>query len=597
MMARAGRASHRTKVRCARAADRRGNGDGGREIPYLRLSASLCINGLHLRPVSAKLSPLLLPKPLGDALVCVVDDDDSIRRSLARLFRSARIPVETFAAGKAFLERAPHEGPCCLVLDVRMPGLDGIALQRALADRDAQIIFLTGHGDVPMCADAMKAGAVDFLTKPVDDELLLSAVHRGLERSMAVRKAVVDRTSARALLAALTPREFEVMQRVIAGLLNKQIADELGASEKTVKIHRGRVMGKMAVTSVASLVRVAQAAGVAPLACTPLGPRSDSLASARTKPLQKSMQIPTLIALAVLATALPLNAQTAQIHQLKTITASQRQRVDLLREETKQTDVRIEARLDAIMTTLKSIADSKDSRTKVARMKEETGKRLGKTISYYDQKRAALREELRNPRLHLTAEEKQKLIAIFDERIEKRTQQILALNQSMPAHEDHERYRATGSGWHGTEYERNAEFEQNRRMTSKNNTQRDAIVKQLDASIARLDRQTRTLQGQLAATTDPAWRKTVTDEIAKTNALIAERRQQRLETLKPAATATHTIALKEAMDLDKALQTATNDLRRDFTTLFERYHTFLQELSALHATEASLASATARQSR
>ncbi len=214
----------------------------------------------------SKSSSSAFPKLPPDALICIVDDDESIRRSLGRLFRSVHLSAETFASGKELLDRARYDGPSCVVLDVRMPGLDGLALQQALADSDAQIVFLTGHGDVPMCAEAMKTGAVDFLTKPVDDEELLVAVARALVRSSEVRKATADRVLARARLDTLTPREFEVMQRVIAGLLNKQIADELGAAEKTVKIHRGRVMEKMGVTSVAELVRVAQAAGVAPVA-------------------------------------------------------------------------------------------------------------------------------------------------------------------------------------------------------------------------------------------------------------------------------------------------------------------------------------------
>ncbi|EDY17973.1 two component transcriptional regulator, LuxR family [Chthoniobacter flavus Ellin428] len=202
---------------------------------------------------------------LENALVCIVDDDDSVRRSLARLFRSARVPAETFGSAQAYLDRLVHDGPVCLVLDLCMPGLDGLELQQALANRDAQIVFLTGHGDVPTCAGAMKAGAVDFLTKPVDDERLLAAVERGLIRSLEARDARTRRSSARALLNSLTPREFEVMQRVIAGLLNKQIAADLGTAEKTVKIHRGRVMEKMRVTSVVDLVRVAQTAGVGPI--------------------------------------------------------------------------------------------------------------------------------------------------------------------------------------------------------------------------------------------------------------------------------------------------------------------------------------------
>jgi hypothetical protein len=298
--------------------------------------------------------------------------------------------------------------------------------------------------------------------------------------------------------------------------------------------------------------------------------------------------------LPIALTFLPtLSAQTPAptADQLKSWVAIRKERVDLLRDEIKQTDARIESRLNTIVETLRTISDSKDSKTKIARMKEDTGKKLAKTITYYDQKRAALKEELRNPRLRLTEAEKRQMIGAFDARIEKRTQQILALNKSMPTHEDHERYRAVGSGWYGTEYERNEEYDQNRRMTSKSNTQRDAIVKQLDGSIARLDRQSRTLKTQLAATKDPVQRKTLSDELAKTDALLADRRSQRVETLKPSGTATHSVALKEAMDLDKAMQTAVGDLRREFTTLFERYNTYLQELSTLHATEAALAAA------
>ncbi len=200
-----------------------------------------------------------------DALVCIVDDDTSVLRSLARLFRSARVQAETFSSATAFLERAVHNGPSCLVLDLRMPGVDGLELQGTLAARETQIVFLTGYGDVPTCADAMKAGAVDFLTKPVDDEILLHAVSRALARSAAIRQRLDERAAARARIDALTPREFAVMQRVIGGMLNKQIADELNSAEKTVKVHRGRVMEKMGVTSVADLVRATQVAGVKPV--------------------------------------------------------------------------------------------------------------------------------------------------------------------------------------------------------------------------------------------------------------------------------------------------------------------------------------------
>jgi FixJ family two-component response regulator len=198
-----------------------------------------------------------------DALVCVVDDDESVRTSLARLFRSVSVRAETFPSARVYLQREMHDGPCCLVLDVKIPGINGLELQQRLAGREEQIVFITGHGDVAMCALAMKAGAVDFLCKPFEDEDLLAAVGRALERSALARKMTALRRAALDRLGLLTPRELEVMKGVIAGQLNKQIAADLGSTEKTVKIHRGRVMGKTGVGSVADLVRLAQAAGIA----------------------------------------------------------------------------------------------------------------------------------------------------------------------------------------------------------------------------------------------------------------------------------------------------------------------------------------------
>ena len=197
-----------------------------------------------------------------DALVCVVDDDEAVRHCLERLFRSACFPVETFASAADYLEREPHPGPVCLVLDVRMPGLDGFDLQTALAGRCEQIVFLTGHGDVPMCAKAMKAGAADFLTKPVDDEILLAAAARALERARDLGRTNAEQACARTMIESLTSREADVMRRVIAGMLNKQIAAELGIAEKTVKIHRGRVMKKTRSASVPDLIRIVEKAGV-----------------------------------------------------------------------------------------------------------------------------------------------------------------------------------------------------------------------------------------------------------------------------------------------------------------------------------------------
>lgn len=194
-------------------------------------------------------------------LVCVVDDDLAVRRSLWRLFRSVGQQVLTFASAAEFLGQPPYPGPCCLVLDVRMPELDGFGLQRELGGRAEQIVFLTGHGDVPMCARAFKSGAVDFLAKPVDDEVLLEAVGRALGRARAFQETHGLRQASRTRLSRLTPREDEVMERVVAGMLNKQIAADLGIAEKTIKVHRGRMMRKAGVVSVPELVKLAIAAG------------------------------------------------------------------------------------------------------------------------------------------------------------------------------------------------------------------------------------------------------------------------------------------------------------------------------------------------
>jgi hypothetical protein len=307
---------------------------------------------------------------------------------------------------------------------------------------------------------------------------------------------------------------------------------------------------------------------------------------------------PVIASLIVLASAATVHAQAAAqqstAEQLKSWIALRQPRVDLLRDEVKQIDARIEARLDTIIGTLKSIADTKDSGTKVARMKEDTGKRLMKTIAYYDNKRAAMKEELRSPRLRLTEEEKKRVIAVLDAKIQKRTQQILELHKSMPTHKDYERYTATGGGWQGTEYRRNLDYEQNERMTTKSNTQRDAVIKELESSIARLDRQARNIKTQIPATNDPLQRKTLNEELAKTEALMDERRRQRLEALKPSGTPATGVGLKQAMDMDKALQTAINDLRSEFNTLFARYNSLLAETSTLHLTEDALAAKTKR---
>jgi FixJ family two-component response regulator len=207
------------------------------------------------------------------SLITVIDDDASVRRSLSRLFASEGYGVETFASADAWLKSAAPAQAVCLVLDVQMPGLNGMELQEELAQRkrEDQIVFITGHGDVPMCAKAMKAGAVDFLAKPFRREELLQAVARAAERLRASSaehaaraKDEALRGQARAKIAKLTPRELEVFRWIIAGLLNKQIAAELGTAEQTVKIQRGHITSKLGVVAVADMVRLAQQAGVEP---------------------------------------------------------------------------------------------------------------------------------------------------------------------------------------------------------------------------------------------------------------------------------------------------------------------------------------------
>lgn len=211
----------------------------------------------------------------GEGLVCVVDDDQSVRRGLNRLLQSAGKTAEMFASAEDYLARTESPVPVCLVLDVGMPGLNGLDLQAALETRGGceQIVFLTGSHELEICKQAMKNGAVDFLTKPFDDTELLDAVDGGLAKARECLRKRAGRRTARAKIDALTPREFEVLRCVIAGLLNKQIASELNMAEKTVKIHRGRVMQKLEITSVPDLVRLAQLAGVSP-ASSGMGPKS-----------------------------------------------------------------------------------------------------------------------------------------------------------------------------------------------------------------------------------------------------------------------------------------------------------------------------------
>jgi FixJ family two-component response regulator len=199
-----------------------------------------------------------------DSMVFVVDDDAATRRSLGNLMRSVGLRVEAFASAQEFLRSRRPDAPACLVLDVRLPGSSGFDLQKRMAETDMEIpiIFITGHGDIPMTVRAMKAGAVEFLTKPFRDQDLLDAIHQALERDRTMRERRAGTDALRRRLETLTRREREVMGFVVAGLLNKQIAGEMGTGETTVKIHRHRVMEKMGAGSVAELVRMADRLGV-----------------------------------------------------------------------------------------------------------------------------------------------------------------------------------------------------------------------------------------------------------------------------------------------------------------------------------------------
>lgn len=199
-----------------------------------------------------------------EAVVFVVDDDVGTRESLKNLIRSVGLRAETFASAQDFLRSTRPDAPSCLVLDVRLPGLSGLDLQKRMAEVELEIpiVFISGHGDIPMSVRAMKAGAVEFLTKPFREQELLDAIQQALERDRNAREQRAEIAELRSRYRLLTPREREVMALVVTGLLNKQIAGELGTSEASVKVHRQHVMAKMRAGSLAALVRMADRVGI-----------------------------------------------------------------------------------------------------------------------------------------------------------------------------------------------------------------------------------------------------------------------------------------------------------------------------------------------
>jgi FixJ family two-component response regulator len=221
-------------------------------------------------PPSSREAPAAPAGPQGELLeqpiVFVIDDDDSVRRSLERLLRSVDLEVETFASAQDFLRKPMPDRPACVVLDLRLPGPSGLELQESLirSGHEVPIVFISGHADVPSSVRAIKAGAVDFLQKPFSDQALLDIIHGALRRDREARRDRAEVASIRVRFDMLTPRERDVLRLVIQGRLNKQIAGDLGISEKTVKFHRGRVMEKTQAGSVAELVRQADRLGLRP---------------------------------------------------------------------------------------------------------------------------------------------------------------------------------------------------------------------------------------------------------------------------------------------------------------------------------------------
>ncbi|MCE9519936.1 MAG: hypothetical protein K8R87_10335, partial [Verrucomicrobia bacterium] len=288
------------------------------------------------------------------------------------------------------------------------------------------------------------------------------------------------------------------------------------------------------------------------------------------------------------------NAQTTapapDKNVLKARLAAQEQRANLLLDEIKFTDSRIEDRVDDILSTLRMVGDSKDSRTKVSRMKEQTITDLQKNITYYQQKRAWLEEQMRRPTFNLTTDEKRRIIARFNERIEKRVNQILEMNKSLPKHQDFERYKTTSDSWYGgVSYVESDDYRQNQMLTSHSNTQRDKVIKGLQSSIERLERQNRTLAQQQLAASNEELKRACMEEQRKNDELIKTRRAQLKEVFTSSGTPTRPISVSEAQALDNTMKKSIDSLRRDFTTLFQHYWTWIGEQSSVNNLKAALA--------
>jgi hypothetical protein len=315
-------------------------------------------------------------------------------------------------------------------------------------------------------------------------------------------------------------------------------------------------------------------------------------------PLATSQTHPLVLMAAWLALGVPgvLPAQAPALQDkavLKAQLDAREKRAELLLAEIRSTDDRIEATVDRVIDTLKWMGDSKDSKTKMTRLKEQTIDALQKNIAFYQQKRATLQEEMRRPTLHLTPEEKQRAIAKFDARIEKRVQQVLALTNSLPRHKDHDRYKVVesgGWGW-GPTYAPNEEYKQNQRLTAHSNSQRGEITKELQRSLDRIDRQIRTLQSQFVAASTEPHRKMLMDELARYEALKKTRQEQLSEVSTSPELATRPLGGKEAQDVDASLRRVADSLRRDFNSLIQRYTAYLTERSNVNAAKAALAAA------